>query len=146
MSDIFYRKYSTDITGIKYILNNYCEIKREEEVSEEFIDKFTSIIEFYFEVFKESKEIFKRVEMVDKEYKFIGNMNISIMDSLVGVLLNEETKLTPEKVKENYVKIINKTYRDSIEHGIENPFTTSTGILVTILKRYEIARNILGVS
>lgn len=145
MSDMYYKKYKTTESGMKNILNKYCEDKKNEEINEDFMLKFKKAIKLSKSIFLENENMFKRVEK-GPNGKYMGNMNISIMDSFIGVLLHEKTKLSSEEIRKNYFKYIGETYQKAIEEiTYKNPFTTSTGTIDSINERYEIVKEIIGV-
>lgn len=145
MNAIYSKEYSIQKEGIKNILNDYCENNKDKIISEFYLETFTLAIDKCFEIFSNSDDMFKRVELVKEKYFFLGNRNIGIMESFMTVLMNENVTISSEKILINYKKIISKLISDSLEGEINNPFSTSTGTIKSVEHRFEICKKILEV-
>lgn len=145
MNFIYFKEFTIKKEGIKNILDDFCEEYKEHNISEEYFSKFEISINKCLEIFKEVKNMFKRVEKINEEYKFLGNLNIAIMESFITILMNESVKVSNETIFENYKRILSKIVLESIEGKSINPFSTSTGTIASIEKRFEICKNILEV-
>lgn len=145
MNMIYSKKYIIKKEGIKNILNEYCESNKNQTIDNIYYEKFSQTIDKCFEIFSDEKNMFKRVEKINGEYKFLGNRNIGIMESFIVVMMNENIKIEPKQILENYKERISKLILESIETGIINPFSTSTGTLKSIENRFEICKEILEV-
>lgn len=144
MSDIYYKRYIPEKSGINNILNEYCEEKRNETISKEYIENFKETVRFVHSIFT-SNEMFKRIEMIDGKYVFSGNLNVSIMESFMGIIQNtpSEKLIEVNSIKEKYCKIMYKTLEKSQRKEEDNPFTTSTGSFESIQNRFKICEEIL---
>lgn len=138
MSAIIFDNFKISKPGICNILNEYCEINRQHSITEEFIDRFDKAIQRVYAIFETPNQIFRRVEKKGNEYVFSGNLNISIMEAFLGTLLHCETNKNEEQILCAYKKIMYE--KGSLK---ENPFTVSTGIELSIRKRFEICQDIL---
>ena len=145
MSDIYYRNFKPEKYGIKNILNEYCEKYRENEITEDYINRFDKSLNLIYKIFKDSKSAFKRVEKKEDKFIFPGNLNVSIMEAFIGVLINNisSLKIDTNEIFNNYCTIMNNTLNSSLRKLEDNPFTTSTGILEMINKRFQLCSDIL---
>lgn len=171
MSKIAEKEYVTKKSGIKNILNEFCEKNKNNDIEADFHTKFVNALDIAFEAFPEKTNMFKKVDMYDKN-KFIGNLNVSIMEAFLGTIIlnmkksidikaNNELinsyktvlhEITYSYVTENnrlQVRAIEGETIESIrlddarsEHN--NPFSTSTGTLESISKRFEIFSQIVS--
>lgn len=145
MNAVYSKKYIIKREGIKNILNEYCEENKNEIINEDYLEKFTKAVEKCFEIFIDSKDMFKRVEKVGENYIFLGNRNIGIMESLITVLINENIIISSEKILKNYKQTISRLISDAIEGEKTNPFSISTGTLKSIENRFKVCKKILEV-
>lgn len=145
MNFIYFKKFVIKKEGIKNILDEFCEENKEISISEEYFKNFEDTIDKCLEIFGEIKNMFKRVEKIGDDYKFLGNINIAIMESFIIILMNEKIKISNDKILDNYKKILSELVLDSIEGRNINPFSTSTGTQSSIDKRFEICKKILEV-
>lgn len=144
MSDIYYKKYIPEKSGINNILNEYCEKRRNDSIDREYICIFEEILDFVYDIF-DIDEMFRRIEMIDDKYIFAGNLNISIMEAFIGVLQNtsREQHYSKKAIRERYNIIMYKTLEKSQKKEENNPFTTSTGSFDSINNRFKICEEIL---
>lgn len=145
MNAIYLKKYILKKEGIKHILDDFCETQKDKEITDEYFKKFEDAFLKCKNFFKEKKNMFKRVEMDNDKYIFVGNINISIMESLITIMMNEKINISFSQLLNSYKKIIADIINKSI-NGIEsNPFSSSTGTIISIEKRFEICKKIIGV-
>ncbi len=147
MGDVYFKKFKPSQYGIRNILNEYCELKRNESIPEDFISRFDKSISIIPRIFNKRKDAFKRVEKdIDNSYIFPGNINISIMEAFLGVLINNNNfDLDEKRIYDNYCEIMNKTLLNSLKKVEDNPFTTSTGQEDMINKRFDLCMKILDI-
>lgn len=146
MSDCYFNKFVPRKSGIKDILNEYCEKRRESKIEKIYYEKFTDSINKMAKIFQKDTNIFRRVEK-DKngDYYFSGNINISILEAFIGVLIHSKIEIDEKNIYANYCEIMFSTLEKSIKKEEDNPFTISTGTIDAIKKRFEISKRILGV-
>ena len=146
MKEIASNNFKPEKYGIKNILNEYCERNRAHSIKEDNNTIFDKALDYCYNVFKSEKEMFKRVEKdSDKNYVFKGYLNISILDALLGSIINIgiENIVKPKIALRNYKILMNDILLKAIKKTDENPFTTSTGSALSINKRFEICKTIL---
>lgn len=135
-----------DVKGIKNILNNYCELKKDEILTKEFVNALSEALSLTFSIF--GKDSFcKRVELKVKvdpseesDVIFVGNMNISIFEAMISSVvykLLQNKKINSEKLLANYKNRMIGISNDGKETGI-NPFSISTGTKESIDARLNI--------
>lgn len=148
MSDIYYREYKFDKSGINNILNNYCEKNKNKKIEEEYIMDLSKAMKMMYAIFENEKNIFRKVEKSkDDELVFVGNLNVSILEAMLGVAINKKIateNIDAEKTRDRYMKTMFDILGKSFNRVEENPFSVSTGTLQSILKRFEICERILG--
>ncbi len=148
MSDVFYRGYKFEKSGINNILNSYCEDNKNKLISKNYIKDLSNAIKMMYSIFGESKNIFRKVEKVNEdELGFVGNLNVSILEAMLGVIIEKKISLTdidPEIIKNQYLNTMYSILEKSFKREEENPFSISTGTLQSIRKRFEICEEILG--
>ena len=106
-------------------------IKNFEEVIDELFDNFNK------------ENLFKRV---NKDGKYEGLLNISILESLIGIMLEFKMKKKDYFLsEEKYLEVMKKIYIEAIEKKKINPFSTSTGSEESIKKRFLYCEEIIGV-
>lgn len=140
ITDLVYGKIQIKRKGIKNILDEYCELCRNKNISEERIKNFFKVLHELLEIFGE-KNIFRRVNS-DEEYE--GVFNIGILEALLGTIIEENISIKKDIEKE-YKAVMRRVYDDSILDKKPNPFSVNTGTEEMIKKRYEITKEILGV-
>ena len=146
MSKIYYEDFKVEREGINNILNDYCEKHRNEKISKDFGEKFEFAIRHIHDIFKNSKCMFRRVEKdLQGKYIYTGNLNVSILEALVGVCIN----ISPfnhniDEIEERYKNIMHKTLEESLRKRAENPFSISTGSYSAITGRFSICEDIMG--
>ena len=99
-------------------------------------------------IFEDKKNIFRKVEKTtDDELIYVGNLNVSILEAMLGVALNRKSKVGKEDVKKIRYRYKNTMYgilEKSFNRIEENPFSVSTGTMQSIQRRFEICEMILG--
>lgn len=143
MSDIYFNKHHIEKSGINNILNDYCENKRGELIPAVYMVEFEKALEFAYEIFPNEGAMFRRVEKNNDDYVFAGNMNISIMESFMGTLIHSQYNTDASLVIQRYKEVMFNVANESLKIKHDNPFTTSTGTLESINKRFDICRGIL---
>lgn len=135
-------KQDQSVNGIKEILNKYCEENKEQKISQEFIRDFNKYMQILIgEIFEEGAA-FRRYIKEDSTYKIIGNINVSIMEAVMGILIDTKpSKINNEDFLSNYKEILSNYG----EKSNENPFTTSTGTHTNIKLRFEEAQKMLEI-
>lgn len=146
MKDIYQKKFEIKNEGIKYILNDYCEKMRDKNIQLKQNEEITDAFTFFFRVFGNSSFAFKKVNHMNNEFSFTGNMNVSIMEALVcAYIINKSAiNISENNILKNYKNILNDLILSSINFNEKNPFSVSTGSLDSILKRLYISEKILG--
>lgn len=147
MSDIYYREYKVDKSGINNILNNYCEKNKNKKIEGEYINDLSKAMKMMYDIFQNEKNIFRKVEKSNDELAFVGNINISILEAMLGVAINKKIateNIDTKKTRDRYMKTMFDILEKSFNKVEENPFSVSTGTLQSILKRFEICERILG--
>lgn len=147
MSEINYESYINEATGIKSILNDYCEYKREHQINEEFYEKFSFAIDKAFEIFKGNEnKIFRKVEKLNEgDFETIGSVNTGILEAMIGTMIHENIEKENERIYLDYGTILYHVLKKSIQGEEDNPFSVSTGNNESIKKRFIILEKILGI-
>jgi hypothetical protein len=140
ISDIVYNRFTPIQNGLINILNEYCETNKSNEVDD-------NRISFIFDAITEleaqftSNHLFKRVNS-DDEYE--GLMNTSILEAIIGVIVEYKTLNKSYQINENtYKNKMKEIYEASILRDIQNPFSTSTGSIESMKRRFDICEEIL---
>lgn len=132
-------------SNIKAYLNQYCNDVREQSISNQLMDNIFLSLEFLIDTFSINK-VFRNAKETQKGFALVGNINISIMESFIGSLVNllennhNFEDIDTEKLKKQYVEEM-----ISLEQGApeKNPFRYSTGKEETIKLRYEIFNSLV---
>lgn len=147
--EYYYYKHTEllEVNGIKNILNNYCEVKKNDFVNTQFLETVNRALTITYSLFGKEK-FCKRVENdkeKDSNFIFVGNMNISIFEamisSIVFIIQNNQT-IDTDKLMNNYVKKMVEISAEGREQGI-NPFSISTGTKESIDSRFNIFHKIV---
>ncbi len=140
ISEVANDRFIPSQNGLENILNEYCEKNKEEILDDK-------VVEYIFEAVKELvakfgyNNIFRRVNSED-EYE--GLMNTSILESLVGAVVEQKNKNSGYKIEEHrYKEIMKIIYNDSISGKKNNPFSYSTGTIESMKKRFSICKDII---
>lgn len=148
MSDIYYRGYNVEKAGINNILNGYCEINKNKEIAKIYKVELPDAIELMYSIFEDKKNIFRKVEKTkDNELIYVGNLNVSILEAMLGVALNRRSEVgneDVEKIRDRYKNTMYDILEKSFNRIEENPFSVSTGTMQSIQRRFEICEIILG--
>lgn len=148
MSDVYYRGYKFEKSGINNILNSYCEKNKKEIIRHEYLLDLSKAINLMYAIFEDRKYIFRKVEKVKGEgLVFVGNLNVSILEAMIGVAVEKRLtveNVNPKEIKNRYMNTMFKILERSFNREEENPFSVSTGTLLAIQKRFEICEEILG--
>ena len=149
MSDIYYGEYNTEKRGINNILNDYCESKRNNPLDDKLVKNINLSLDFLMKVFGQKEYLFKRTEINEEGIaKFTGNMNVSILEAMIGVMVHNIQICNSNNfktIKDNYIQEMITTIDKSIKKQEINPFSTSTGKRSSINKRFKICEKILGI-
>lgn len=140
ISDIVYNRFNPTQSGLENILNEYCEKQKNEGLDDRRVKYIFETIRELENNF-ESKNFFRRV---NSRGDYEGLMNISILESLVGTIV--ECKLNDYEYSINedeYKKQMKKVYQDSISGEKNNPFSFSTGAIESMNNRFKICGNII---
>ena len=130
------------------ILNEYCTDRRNEDLEEDTIELLGRSMNHAERIFNSRYEnMFRRVEK-DSEgnYRFRGNLNISIFESFISTLMIFDVDVNPDAVINSYKHTMYNIFENASnkrDDNSENPFTTSTGTLKSIEKRKDIMKEIL---
>lgn len=138
ISDAYYKKYSYSKRGIKNMLDEYCEIYRNNRIDEKRINSIFRVIKELWNLF--GNDIFKRV---NSEGEFEGILNIAILESIVGVIVENDYIINKELFKKYKYKM-QKIYEDDVLDTEKSPFSANTGTYKSIEKRYKICESIFG--
>ena len=148
MSDIYYRGYKFEKSGINNILNSYCESNKKKSISKKYVEDLSNAIKMMYSVFGERKNIFRKVEKINgEELSFVGNLNVSILEAMLGVIIEKKiviADINAVEIKNRYLNTMYDILEKSFNREEENPFSISTGTLQSIRKRFEICEGILG--
>lgn len=150
MIEIVYHKYDFERTGLNNILNSFCESYRNRGIEDEFNIKMSQALVLMKAVFGEMSSMFRRIEKSQNgNYILAGNMNVSIMEAMLGVCIHygkniENTDV--DRIRDNYCVIMHDVIKKAISREEENPFSTSTGTKTAILKRFSLCEKILEIS
>lgn len=148
MSDIYYGEYTFEKSGINNILNSYCEKNKEKKITKEYSRDLAKAIELMYDIFEDVKYMFRKVEKSkDNKLIFAGNLNVSILEAMLGVAIHKKIDIGNIDIKEirgKYKKIMYEILEKSFNRIEENPFSVSTGTQNSICKRFEICEKILG--
>lgn len=140
ISDIVYNRFTPIQNGLINILNEYCETNKSNEVDDNkisFIFDAITELEDHFN----SNHLFKRVNS-DNNYE--GLMNTSILEAVIGVIVEYKTLNKSYQINENrYKNKMKEIYEASILGDIQNPFSTSTGSIESMKRRFNICEEIL---
>lgn len=140
ISDIVYFRFDSTQNGLENILNEYCENKKNERLD-------SRRVEYIFESIVEIKDKFEDINMfrkVNSNGEYEGLMNISILESLIGAIVeckihSHEYIIDEEKYKHNMKKVV----EDSISGRENNPFSFSTGAIESMKNRFKICERII---
>ena len=145
MKKIYNNSFEIKESGIINILNQYCEEHREENISQDYFDKFEKAIEVLYKVFTNEKNICRRVEKNrDNALEYMGNLNIAILEAMLGLIIEKYDLIKNfTKIEERYKVIMNNIIQKSIDGTGTNPFSVSTGTKQAIISRFEICNRIL---
>ncbi len=148
MSDIYYQGYKIEKSGINNILNSYCEKNKKKKIEKNYLLDLSKAIKLMESIFEDTKYMFRKVEKVkNDELGFVGNLNVSILEAMLGVAINKmifAKEIDIEEIRNRYKKTMYEILRKSFDRVEENPFSVSTGTLQSIQKRFEICERILG--
>lgn len=148
MSEIYYQEYKVEKAGINNILNGYCEKNKKSQVEKKYKIELPKAIELMYSVFDDSRSIFRKVEKSkDNELIYVGNLNVSILEAMLGVAINKKSmldKVDVAKVRDRYKNTMYDILEKSFNRVEENPFSVSTGTVQSIQRRFEICERILG--
>lgn len=146
MSEIFYKNISCERNGLNNILNTFCENQKNVKLREDYASDVRKVISELKTIFNE-KQLFKKVTISSNgDSVYTGNMNICILEAMVGVRLNfldSIPQLDKNEVKKKYEKIMDEIVKKAINKVEDNPFSTSTGTKEAIIKRFEICEKII---
>jgi hypothetical protein len=147
MTKIHLDEFRPTKSGIKNLLNEFCETQKESGIPDQFTNLFNEAFNMLYKIFGSKENLFKRIEKdLQGNLVFAGNINVSIMESFVGSLITCLKNNTPlnseETILNNYKSIMHRVGDEAI-HGIDNPFTTSTGTTKAIKKRFTISHSIM---
>lgn len=146
MFNILNNEYELKKDGMSNILNDYCEVKRNQGIELEFVDLFEKSIKKSIEILGDVDNFFRRVEKNENDQTtYEGNLNISIMESFIAKLMVKRNfdNIDVAKIKSNYDEIMYSTIQDGLKKKKSNPFTTSTGAIKAINERLKICGEIL---
>lgn len=148
MSDIYYQGYKIEKSGINNILNSYCEKNKKKKIEKNYLLDLSKAIKLMESIFEDTKYMFRKVEKVkNDELGFVGNLNVSILEAMLGVAINKmifAKEIDIEEIRNRYKKTMYEILEKSFNRVEENPFSVSTGTLQSIQKRFEICERILG--
>ncbi|OGS54718.1 MAG: hypothetical protein A2Y20_05160 [Firmicutes bacterium GWF2_51_9] len=149
LSRIYYDNFPVNKTGMNNILNDFCEVNRNRDIGDEYIRQFTLALNGVMTVFIDSKNAFRRIEKSENDdFIYSGNMNISILESILGVMIHYNFSITQEnrgEIEGNYKRIMYLIFDEGRNKKSENPFSTSTGTERTIRARFDVCERILGI-
>ncbi|HCU7496789.1 TPA: DUF262 domain-containing protein, partial [Staphylococcus aureus] len=135
------KDFITSHHGIKNILNDYCETYSPTSIDQNFNEKFIKSLErlcIEFESFKDNP--FRRVlKKGNNNYEFVGNLSVTIMESLLAALINNEEK----NIDFNKLEELYKIRISEFSEISNNPFTTSTGKHDSIKERFRVFKEIV---
>ncbi len=138
--DFLAEKYDFKISGIKNILNDYCEKNRQRELDDNLKKGLIKAFKDVINIFDDKVNCFKKIDKNTNEY--IGKINIGIMEALIGSMVFESFDISCKEstqILDNYISEIKKAYDD-----IENPFSISTGTKIAFENRIKICYDIIG--
>lgn len=141
---IYYEKYDgLQKNGIKNILNYFCENIKNEVIDPDFIQRMNESLDILLNIFSKD-ELFKRIEAEGEKVKYVGNLNVSIMESIIAAFINHVPYHPIDKslFRSNYENIMKEIAAEGIEKGV-NPFSISTGKIESINERFRIAEKIV---
>lgn len=138
ISDAYYKNYNYSKRGIKNMLDEYCEIYRQNKIDVNRIDSIFRVISELWNIFGDN--IFKRV---NAEGNFEGVLNVAILESLVGVIIENGYTIDSEFI-DKYKYIMQKIYEDDVLGNEKSPFSDNTGTYLAIEKRYKICESMFG--
>ena len=139
ISDINFGRFLPRRYGIKNVLDEYGEYHRNTEISVDRLEMIFSYIEQLVDLFQKN-HVFRRV---NSEGEFEGAINIGILESLVGSFVESQKPISDNFI-DIYKRELNKLWDSYILEEQENPFSTSTGSLESIQKRYDVFESMIG--
>ena len=152
LRSVIKQEYAITKSGLKNILNDYCEKYRNSEIDPDFFEIFDQAITRIEKILKKEEIVFKRVDKNERgEFVYSGSLNISILDSFISVMItkieNKEMIKENDKLLKEFKEKLYSISVDALNEDIdfENPFTTSTGTKKSIESRIEIMKDIIGV-
>lgn len=153
MSKIYLGEFTPQKSGIKNILNEFCERNRNAIIDPDFKSTFEVAFNIIYNSFNKKKGIlFKRTDIFEShtqlENKFIGNLNIGILEAFIGTLIIKINQGKDFKKGEDllfsYIDVMNELGEQSVLEERNNPFTANTGAIESIKERFEILNTIIG--
>lgn len=142
------KRFSTNSTGIKNVLNEFCEKYKSLEIDSQLLSNIEHSIKMLLKLFSKD-EVFKSVDKLsDGKILYTGFINISIMEAIVSALVDKKTsniEIDLSKLKDNYISKIVDITNKGHQTGI-NPFSYSTGSKESLQERFIIAKEIIDKS
>lgn len=144
ITEIYNNEYQTKESNIGKILNDYCEQRKETEISDKFIDDFNRAIELLINIFDDLNNVCRKVIVKDNEPVYSGSLQVTILESMVGTIIKHKINIA-ENIEDRYKKVMLETYEKFVNNMSfnKNPFNYSTGTKDSITRRYEICERIL---
>lgn len=144
MKKIWEKEYNPESSGIKNILDEYCEKYRNKQIEPSFFQRFNDKISEFKSSFNDFSNFGKKVSKENNEYEYTGQTNIAIVESVLGVAISKyEIKINNE-FETKYKDIIHKQFDTDLTKKEDNPFSFSTGKIEYIKKRFDIFNSIIG--
>lgn len=147
ITEIYQHNFETKANTIGKMLNAYCDSKKNTIINSDIVYRFNRAIDILFDAFNgDTHKICCKYIKDECSGHYVGSIQITILESLVGTIMSNTELLNPaEAIKNNYETIMSDVFIPqpfgmSFDH---NPFTYSTGSREAIDSRYRICERIL---
>ncbi len=144
MKKIWENEYIPESSGIKSILDEYCEKHKNEPIEESFFRKFNEKIFEFKSIFNDFTNFGKKVLKENDIYQYTGQINIAIIESVLGIAISKHEIKINNNFEEKYKESISNQFNTDLIKKENNPFSFSTGKIEYIKKRFDIIDSIIG--
>ncbi len=147
MVEIKLGRYEPEKSGIKNILNDYCEKNRNKIIEEEYNHQFNKAFNIIMDAFdRKINNLFKRPDVFGKT-TFTGNLNVNILEAFMAILIYKikmgESYNEKGALYEKYMLKMEKVVTDDLLNDDPSPFIVNPGSIEAIKKRLQIFSGIV---
>lgn len=144
ITDIYKGRFKTTESNIVDILNVYCEDNniRNKKIDNIVISNFNLAIDKLFNIFADKRNICRKLFKIKNRFEYSSKLQITILESMLGLLMENENINILGDVESKYKVIIGEIYSRINDF---NPFSENTGTYESIMKRYKTIEDLLNV-